>query len=138
MLRFFLLLSHRGKMSRLWGAKFTVSGYGKRWIQTLKKFDFFLYRYVFIILVNSLPYHNFMLTMRHIHNSVLAIFISIIFQFTFCPIWIKYDNFCISNWSAILISYYPKGREDEDYTILRLKPKTVEIWYKGKFKFQLE
>lgn len=33
--------------------------------------------------------------------------------------------------------YYPKGLEDEDYTILRLLPKTVEIWYKGKYKFQL-
>ena len=33
--------------------------------------------------------------------------------------------------------YYPKGREDEDYTILELQPKTVEVWYKGKYKFQL-
>ena len=32
--------------------------------------------------------------------------------------------------------YYPKGREDEDYTILRLLPKTAEVWFKGKFKFQ--
>ncbi len=32
--------------------------------------------------------------------------------------------------------YYPKGKEDEDYTILKLIPKTVEVWYKGKFKFQ--
>ena len=32
--------------------------------------------------------------------------------------------------------YYPKGIEDEDYTILMLQPKTVEVWYKGKFKFQ--
>ena len=32
--------------------------------------------------------------------------------------------------------YYPKGIEDEDYTILKLQPKTVEVWYKGKFKFQ--
>ncbi len=32
--------------------------------------------------------------------------------------------------------YYPKGREDEDYTILELNPKTIEVWYKGKFKFR--
>ena len=34
--------------------------------------------------------------------------------------------------------YYRKGKEDEDYTILRLIPKNAEVWYKGKFKFQLE
>ncbi|MFX1282000.1 MAG: pyridoxamine 5'-phosphate oxidase family protein [Promethearchaeota archaeon] len=41
-------------------------------------------------------------------------------------------------WLDWWVQYYPKGENDEDYTILRLKPKTVEIWYKGKYKFQLE
>lgn len=41
-------------------------------------------------------------------------------------------------WLDWWVQYYPKGESDEDYTILRLKPKFVEIWYRGKYKFQLE
>ncbi len=40
-------------------------------------------------------------------------------------------------WLDWWVSYYPKGEKDEDYTILRLKPKSVEVWCKGKYKFQL-
>jgi len=38
-------------------------------------------------------------------------------------------------WLDWWIKYYPKGVDDEDYTILKLVPKTIEIWYKGKYKF---
>ena len=41
-------------------------------------------------------------------------------------------------WLDWWVKYYPKGENDEDYSILRLKPKSVEIWDKGKYKFQLE
>ena len=40
-------------------------------------------------------------------------------------------------WLDWWVNYYPKGEKDEDYTILRLKPKSAEVWYKGKYKFQL-
>ena len=41
-------------------------------------------------------------------------------------------------WLDWWTQYYPKGVNDEDYTILRLRPKSIEIWFKGKYKFRLE
>ncbi len=43
-------------------------------------------------------------------------------------------NLWVDGWDR----YYPKGITDEDYTVLKLLPKAVEIWNRGKFKYQLD
>lgn len=41
-------------------------------------------------------------------------------------------------WLKWFDKYYPKGVRDPDYSIIKLKPKRVEIWYRGKYVFDLE
>ncbi|MBK5113086.1 MAG: pyridoxamine 5'-phosphate oxidase family protein [Candidatus Heimdallarchaeota archaeon] len=35
-------------------------------------------------------------------------------------------------WQDSMLRYYPKGHTDPDFTILRLIPKYMKTWYKGK------